>query len=201
MRTSSPPVIASWILHRFGPMPQTETIAGDLAEQYQLGRSRFWYWREVTTAIIRGTWSEVQQHGLLLLAAVASAWILSVIWHWFVTPAQYLLLQRYVFHGQARPQQIPLLGLLLDGPVAMAMSWTAARVARRCRITAVLSVAATGLAVSGWSAWQNAQVVWPESFHYHFHIWDFWAVPLITLLVLLTGGLLTGSPKRSIKPQ
>ena len=197
MRTSRPPLIAAWILNRFGPMPETETIAGDLSEQYLQGRSRLWYWREVTVAMLTGTWSEVKQHGLLLFVAVAIAWIISFIWHRLLTPFQYSLLVRYVFHGQARPQQISVLNVLLDGPMAMVMSWTAARLAQRCRITAVVSIAATGLLVSAWSV-LNAQIVWPESFHYHFRVWDLWDVPLITLLVLLSGGLLTGAPKRSI---
>jgi len=198
MRTSRPPLIAAWILNRFGPMPETETIAGDLSEQYLQGRSRLWYWREVTVAMLTGTWSEVKQHGLLLFVAVAIAWIISFIWHRLLTPFQYSLLVRYVFHGQARPQQISVLNVLLDGPMAMVMSWTAARLAQRCRITAVVSIAATGLLVSAWSVWLNAQIVWPQSFHYHFRVWDIWDVPLITLLVLLSGGLLTGAPKRSI---
>ena len=198
MRTSRPPLIAAWILNRFGPMPETETIAGDLSEQYLQGRSRLWYWREVTVAMLTGTWSEVKQHGLLLFVAVAVAWIISFVWHRLLTPFQYSLLVRYVFHGQARPQQISVLNVLLDGPMAMVMSWTAARVARRCRITAVVSIAATGLLVSTWSVWGYAHIVWPESFHYHFRVWDLWDVPAITLLVLLSGGLLTGAPKRSI---
>ena len=51
MRTSRPHGIAAWILDRFGPMPETEAIAGDLIEQYQQGRSRWWYWREVVVAL------------------------------------------------------------------------------------------------------------------------------------------------------
>lgn len=64
------------ILHRLGSAPEAEAIAGDLLEQYQQGRSRLWYWREVIVAILTGTWSEVQQHSLLVLASIAMAWIL-----------------------------------------------------------------------------------------------------------------------------
>jgi hypothetical protein len=200
MRTSTPPLIAAWILHRFGPMPETETIAGDLSEQYQLGRSRLWYWREVIVAILRGTWSEVQQHSLLLLLALLMAWTLNFIWHWFVTPFQYSLLVRYVLHGQARLQQIEWVGFLLDGPLAMAMGWLAARVAWRCRIPAVICIAGTGLLVGAWTIWKSAQIVWPESLGYHFSIWtSVWPIPLMTILVLLGGGLLTASPKRSTR--
>jgi hypothetical protein len=180
-------------------MPETETIAGDLCEQYQLGRSRFWYWREVFMAILKGTWSEVVQHGLLLLVAVVAAWILALIWHWFVTPLQYSFLVRYVLRGQATPQQLDWVGFLLEAPMVMAMGWLAAGVARQCRIPAVLCVAASGLLTSAWTIWKSAQIVWPESFGYRFSVWrSLWPIPLMTVLVLLGGGLLTGVPKRSI---
>ncbi len=89
MRTSRPPVIAAWILHRFGATPETEAIAGDLIEQYQQGRSRWWYWREVIVAIFRGTWFEIRQHSPLLLIAIAMGWVLDLAWHSVITPFEH----------------------------------------------------------------------------------------------------------------
>lgn len=82
MKPSRPPVLAAWLLQRFGPLPETEAIAGDLLEHYQRGRSRLWYWREVLVAIFTGTWFEVRQHSLRLIAAITMAWVVSVVWHW-----------------------------------------------------------------------------------------------------------------------
>jgi hypothetical protein len=200
MRASRPPFIASWILDRFGPRPETEAIAGDLFEQYQQGRSRLWYWREAIVAILTGTWSEVKQHSLLLLGAIAMAWILGFVWEWVVTPWEYSLIVRYVLGRHARPEEIPLVGFLIEAPLALAMGWTVARFARRCRIPAVFGIAFSGLLSGAWSTWKNAQSA--ESFGYHFSVWTFsWPIPLMTVLVLLGGGLLTGLPKRSIRPQ
>jgi hypothetical protein len=198
MRTSHPPSIAAWILHRLGPAPETEAIAGDLIEQYQQGRSRLWYWREVIVAILTGTWSEVQQHSLLLLVAIAMAWILALIYHQFVTPV-YLLTVPYVLGHVPRLQELELLGVLLDGPLAVAMGWTVARCARRCPIPAVFGLAGSLLLVGAWAMWKNAQIVAPD---YHFSVWrGLCLTALLTALTLLGSGLLTGLPKRSIRTQ
>lgn len=41
------PAIATWLLERTCSDAQYESVTGDLLEQYQLGRSRFWYWWQV----------------------------------------------------------------------------------------------------------------------------------------------------------
>jgi hypothetical protein len=46
-----PPKLASWVLERWGSPYHGESLAGDLIEQYQEGRSRAWYWRQVLAAI------------------------------------------------------------------------------------------------------------------------------------------------------
>jgi hypothetical protein len=204
MRTSRPPVIAAWILDRFGATPETEAIAGDLIEQYQQGRSRWWYWREVIVAIFRGTWFEVRQHSPLLLIAIAMGWILDLTWHSVITPFEYSLIDRFVvlfayFLGPFpnSPGQFAFVAFLVEAPLAVAIGWTAARFARRCRIPAVLGMAGSLLVVGLWPVWKYAQIVRPE---YLSTVWPFlWRTLLLTVLVLFGGGLLTGSPKRSIR--
>ena len=201
MTPSRPPVIAAWLLQRFAPLPETDAIAGDLLEHYQHGRSRLWYWREVLVAILRGTWFEVRQHGLLLLAAVNLAWSVSGAWHRFLTQREYSLIVRFLLGGaQARLDQMAWVAFLLEAPLALTMGWTVARCAPQHRIPAVLSVAVTGLWVSWWTVWMDRQAVWPG---YHpTSVWaSAWPTFLLTVLVLLGGGLLTGLPKRSIQTQ
>lgn len=130
------------------------------------------------------------------------AWILNRVWEWVVTPWEYSLIVRYVLGRHARPDEIALVGFLIEAPMLMAMGWTAARCARRCRIPAVFGLAFTGLLVNAWVIWKSSQIVWPESLAYHFSVWtSSWPIPLGTVLVLLGGGLLTGVPKRSIRTQ
>jgi hypothetical protein len=46
-----PPKLASWLLKRCGSRFHGESLEGDLFEQYQEGRSRAWYWGQVTAAV------------------------------------------------------------------------------------------------------------------------------------------------------
>ena len=45
------PSVSIWFLRHFGCSTKNESIIGDLVEQYQQGRSRVWYWRQVFIAI------------------------------------------------------------------------------------------------------------------------------------------------------
>jgi len=204
MRTSHPPIIAAWILHRFGPSPETDAIAGDLIEQYQQGRSRWWYWREVVVAIFRGTWFEVRQDTRLLLIAIAMGWMLNLAWHSVITPFEYSLID-YVFGPPRSPDirfSTAFVTFLVEAPLAVATGWTAARLARRLRIPAVFGMAGSLLVVAAWSVWENTQIAWASDSldRYFTFVWPFLSpIPLLTVLVLFGGGLLTGSPKRSIR--
>jgi hypothetical protein len=46
------PGFATWLLRRFGAGRYSESLAGDLIEQYGQGRSRSWYWRQVVLAVL-----------------------------------------------------------------------------------------------------------------------------------------------------
>jgi hypothetical protein len=51
MKFRPTPPAATWFLKRFGPKPESETVMGDLYEQYQYGRSRSWYWQQVLAIV------------------------------------------------------------------------------------------------------------------------------------------------------
>jgi hypothetical protein len=51
MSERMPPKLASWLLRRCGSPFHGESLEGDLFEQYQEGRSRAWYWGQVTAVI------------------------------------------------------------------------------------------------------------------------------------------------------
>jgi hypothetical protein len=48
----SPPALATWLLAHFASDYQRDSFAGDLIEQYHLGRSRCWYWKQVVAALV-----------------------------------------------------------------------------------------------------------------------------------------------------
>jgi hypothetical protein len=52
MSLRTPPRVATWLLKRFGPEYQRDSLLGDLFEEYQRGRSRAWYWRQAGAALL-----------------------------------------------------------------------------------------------------------------------------------------------------
>jgi hypothetical protein len=85
------PTAATWILKLFCHGPELETMEGDLMEEYQRGRSAFWYWRQVLNIVVLGLYRKPGNSPLvatdrfpmgavfavLLLIAVVSALVLS----------------------------------------------------------------------------------------------------------------------------
>jgi hypothetical protein len=47
-----PPKLALWLLKSWGSPYHSESLAGDLIEQYREGRSSAWCWRQVMAAIV-----------------------------------------------------------------------------------------------------------------------------------------------------
>jgi hypothetical protein len=190
---SRPPAIASWLLRRFAPGPDTDALAGDLFEHYQRGRSARWYWREVVVAIVAGTWFEIRQHSLRMFGAVAAAWLVTAVLFNVMLPHEYLLVVRILGH-QARPEQMPLVGFVMGAPFGVSFGWIVARCARPCRVSALWIATAVSLLDGSWALWKNAQI-WPQDLH--FSVWPWLAtMPLNVMLILLGGGVLPGVSKR-----
>jgi len=93
MRLRRAPTAATWFLKLFCSIPEPDSVIGDLLEQYQRGRGRFWYWRQVIGIVVLGLYRKVrrvldspnripmrQGLALILLIAVLAAVLLSDIW-------------------------------------------------------------------------------------------------------------------------
>src|SRR5262245_58401889 len=74
MKSSRPPVIATWFLTEFGCSPQNESLIGDLTEEYARGRSRVWYWWQVVVALVAGLLQEVRTQKALAARALITGW-------------------------------------------------------------------------------------------------------------------------------
>jgi len=71
MSTIQPPAFPARLLKRMVPAQDHEVLLGDLAEEYQRGRSTTWYWLQICAAVVIGTFRDVRTHPLLALRAIA----------------------------------------------------------------------------------------------------------------------------------
>jgi hypothetical protein len=81
---SGPPRLADRLLTRLLPTSRTETLVGDLHEQYQRGRSRGWYWRQVIEVFVLSLARDLRSHKLLTLRALALGWAMLMLCNRFV---------------------------------------------------------------------------------------------------------------------
>ena len=81
MSPAQPPRFPSWLLRRFPDGPRRESLIGDLDEQFARGRSSFWYWRQVLSAILVTCWRHspvrIYPRGLLVfvLFCALTVWL------------------------------------------------------------------------------------------------------------------------------
>jgi len=72
------PVVARWLLSRFTSCTPA-ALQGDLEEEFRSGRSSAWYWRQIVGAIVAGSITEARVHPFLVLRALASGWIVLLL--------------------------------------------------------------------------------------------------------------------------
>jgi len=79
MSTMQPPEFPATLLKRVVPAEDHEVLLGDLAEEYQRGRSIAWYWSQILSAVVVGAFRDVRAHPLLALRAAAVGLVLFVM--------------------------------------------------------------------------------------------------------------------------
>jgi hypothetical protein len=77
-----PPAAATWLLTRLAPSA-SDSLLGDLQEEYESGRSPGWYWRQTLRAVVRGLAKEIVSHPFLGLRAITTGWIALLIFFSF----------------------------------------------------------------------------------------------------------------------
>lgn len=92
MRSSQPPIVATWVLTHFGN--RNEVLAGDLVEEYRRGRTVAWYWRQVIVAILVGCGDEIRTHKLLTVRAVITGWAALILSGYLISLPLYKLYSR-----------------------------------------------------------------------------------------------------------
>jgi hypothetical protein len=74
MKAKRTPAIALWLLRTFGCSPDTEIVIGDLVERHEAGESRFWFWRQAITALVRGFRDDALSQKALMIRTLFMAW-------------------------------------------------------------------------------------------------------------------------------
>lgn len=83
MRKTSPPFLATWMLHRLTPAPRNEALTGDLLEEFATGRPAAWYWRQILAVIaIAFSRQIISNRAVMLFTALWStlvpSWLLAI---------------------------------------------------------------------------------------------------------------------------
>jgi hypothetical protein len=81
MNSMCPPKLAMYLLNRFGSPYHRESLAGDLIEQFQSGRSTRWLWGQVLAAILAARmraieskhWPSIAKTALRIINAIMLA--------------------------------------------------------------------------------------------------------------------------------
>jgi hypothetical protein len=77
----TPPKVATWLLTRFSTARRSESLIGDLHEQFANdGRSQAWYWRQVFIALALSGLQTVRVHVLSFMTAIAAGWLAMLAW-------------------------------------------------------------------------------------------------------------------------
>ena len=66
MKPRPAPSIATRLLKLFCSSPDHDSVTGDLIEQYQLGRGRFWYWKQVLGIVFFGLYGKAARRPLVV---------------------------------------------------------------------------------------------------------------------------------------
>jgi hypothetical protein len=210
----NPPRLATWLLQCWGSGPNRESLAGDLIERYQHGRSRAWYWRQVVIAVAIGAARDIRDHKFLAARAAVGGFLLLwlsayvvqttynaasiFIWNWTVTHGWDTA--RVWWFGRPRVPGFP------EPPVHEArwvysamIGWAIARLHRRHALAMVFSCAGF-LYVFNVALW--LWVVGPTRFLQGLHMHPMTPIVLLSMPgVILLGGLLGSRPDHDAPDQ
>jgi hypothetical protein len=151
MTRPQPPSFASFLLARLGP--QNEALAGDLAEEYRAGRSRFWYFRQVAVAIVLHVVADIRGHWPIVLRGVVTGLVLLRVLGWVVAWIEGAYLNPWLLHNALgffwmQHNVYFYTHMALWFPASVVVGWVVARLHARQRASAVLCLV---LAIAGFA--------------------------------------------------
>jgi hypothetical protein len=198
MTLRTPPPVARSLMERLGPADRRESLIGDLTEQYQRGRSSFWFWRQSLMAIAIGAVRDLRRdpdhvvHALLTgLGALLLYWQVSGP---LTMALGYLARQNHWWRDTFWPVQEAIffpfgfLGGIFAG-------WLVARFHRPQLAAALLALIAAWVALDLPSLFRLAPDAWGYP-NYRYQLVMNLGRLLCMVLGTFVGGMSTGGPKR-----
>jgi hypothetical protein len=85
VKPTNPPALATKLLESLVAERTSEALLGDLVEQYEGGRSRAWYWRQVFLALVISAGREGRAHKLQAVSAIIIGYITAASLCYFST--------------------------------------------------------------------------------------------------------------------
>jgi hypothetical protein len=159
MSSKQPPWFSTYILRHVGQVD--EALLGDLAEEFALGRSRWWYMWQAVSGTALSVWRSTRQHPFLLLRALVAVVVVNNLillalaaWNvpdvlqsalWFVTSKQVLNLPGPI---HVRFQLHSLLWLVSFVLVSIPGAWGVA--ALHATVRAPMTFVVLAIAAVGW---------------------------------------------------
>lgn len=171
MTSRRPPVLAQTLLEWVDPA--NDALHGDLLEEFALGRSRAWYWRQVMTAAGVAIARPVRAHGLAglepAMLGMLMLFLLGFYVVFIVNVTDWLLRFEGVYLFSRMPMWLarwPIAAPVL----ALAMGWLAGRVISAGgdhRVARVVGFGATTMlcAIAGLQAASDAPVLFMPQFY------------------------------------
>jgi hypothetical protein len=86
MKSSHPPTVATWLLEHLRSGQESESLTGDLVEEYGHRRSNTWYWRQVIVENVVSLSKVVRSHSLLAIRAMATGWAIWLLYEYIFSP-------------------------------------------------------------------------------------------------------------------
>jgi len=99
VKPTDPPALATKLLESLVPLRTSEALLGDLIEQYQSGRSRSWYWRQVILALVISAGREARTRKLQAIRALIVGYLCGASLCYFSTSAAGKFLGPYTVVG------------------------------------------------------------------------------------------------------
>jgi len=195
------PAFATWLLERFGVKRQNEALMGDLAEEYQAGKSPMWYWWQTLVAIWVTAVRDVREHKLLALRAVAMTWILCRLFAWLRQGMLLPLIAPYYNHSSLSLQMVWAQAVRVEMSLQwLLIGWLVARVHRAHAGAMVLVAATWRVLLSVWFLVFYEIILFKQLVTIPTYLWV--AVPALSvdLLMLIAGGLLVRPKTGSEQP-